>query len=540
MGKGFIESIPRAVMVTLSNPLRAMTLAKKKLSAPRVPENSSFCYVREDEKMSTTIYLYNYWSENYKIERPEITFNILNADGKNLGKKSVVLEPNASAAVRVGDILTHVNVPTPFEGTVLTTITSPHLVDKRPLQMNVDYFYANGSRVSGVHSQWGKLSEPKKEMLASFHVDVKPDINTHVVFRNTFHQTKNVPGVHAQLSLINHRGVKMVQNYPDISPHGMKKISVRDHFPNTETFLEGKHGNLEVTSSAEMGRCLFYHEMSDGSFCFDHATQYLGEQEDFAFTLEQMKQMGIGTVGVGPVYVSGERDTYVIPFADFFQKETVYSLDLTIFDANGKTILMRPRAATIHPGETPRIAMGSLLSEEGISLPFEGVYRLSYHVAETIPRYPRTFHTITGYTFPRGKTEYQFDSGLFNMPTHNFSNEYQTSKIFSRVLVNENFNTMIFLTNASGETGYSKTSATTLSVFDPSGKTVAEKTIAIPANGCVFVHLEKEFPSLKKDLSEGNGVGTVKVRDRTTRIVGAHFILGPNGDWLASDHLVGG
>lgn len=533
-------TLTRSLQMIIFHPLKAFSLLKKKLKQPRVPENSSYCYFVENEELSTVIYLYNYWSENYKIERPEIKFHLLDMEGNEKGTHVVFLSPNGCAAVKGNDLLSAAGIQS-FEGSVLTTITHPLLVQGRPLQMNVDYFFANGKKVTGVHSQWGINAEPKDEVLASFHVQVHSDRDTFVVFRNTLH-TKHAPRAEpVTIELLNHKGEKKETTLSTIPPMGMRKVSVRELFPESDSFLDGKPGNLNVTSHTEMGRCLFYHhDANENEYTFNHATQNLLLNGNGFYTLDEMKRMGIGPVGAGPVRVEGKWDTYLLPFVDFFEDVDHYFLDLCVFDHAGKKILERPQHLKMTPRTVTRIDFNEVLSKGNVPQPFSGSFRLSFHIEERTPKYPKGLHYIAGFSHGNHHTEFQFDSGLFNMPTHNLSNEYQTSKIFSRALSTNEFQTSIFLINSSGETGYAKESKTQLYVFDAEGKTIGEKTIKLPANGSQFISLEEEFPNMKNDLSSCHGNGVIKVRDRTTRISGFHFIQDRKGNFQCSDHLVGG
>lgn len=535
------KSLTRTIGVVLQNPLRALSLAAKKLQKPAIPENSSFCYVREDEHVQTVIYLYNYWSENYKIEKPQITFELITSEGNAMGKYPVTLEPNGSATVRVADIISHVGAKKPFEGSVLATIASPNLVEGRPLQMNVDYFHSNGKRVSGVHSQWGLTTEKQHELLASFHVVVDKETDTHVVLRNTLSKKSKHQTISPKLILTNHSGKKIETTIPPIPPHGMARVNVRELFPDAQTFLEGKAGNLEVSTETIMGRCLFYHHNpAKNTFTFDHATQHHGMKKDFSYTLEEMQCMGIGPVAVGPVRVDKKEDTYILPFVDFLGEEKEYAMDLSIFDQEGKRILHQEKILTLHPSAVPRLHLQPLLEKAKIALPFHGSFQLSMHASPTNAKFPRTFHIISGYSTLNQVTEYQFDSGLFNMPENNLSNEYQTTKIFSRIMATPEHSTLLCLINASGGKEYARASSTQIAVFNTSGQTIGEKTIVIPPRGCAFVYLSKEFPNLVQALSSSGGNGSVKVRDRTARIVGPHIILDQQGEFQCTDHLVGG
>ncbi len=530
----------RSLQMIIFHPLRAFSLLKKKLKQPRVPENSSYCYFVENGDVNTTIYLYNYWSENYKIERPEIKFHLLDMDGNEKGTHTVTLPPNGCAAVKGKDLLAAAGMDS-LEGSVLTTITNPLLVQGRPLQMNVDYFFANGKKVTGVHSQWGINPDPKDEQLASFHIQVHTTQDTFVVFRNTLHKKHAPRAEPVSMELINHKGEKRETTLSTIPPMGMRKVSVKELFPGSEAFLDGKPGNLKVSSHTEMGRCLFYHhDAEENEYTFNHATQNLLFNGNGSYTLEEMKRMGIGPVGAGPVRVEGKWDTYLLPFVDFFEDVDHYFLDLCLFDGSGKKILELPQHVKMTPRTVTRIDFADVLAKGGISTPFEGSFRISFHIEERITKYPKGLHYIAGFSHGKHHTEFQFDSGLFNMPTHNLSNEYQTSKIFSRALSTNDFQTSIFLINSSGETGYAKESTTQLYVFDAEGKTIGEKTIKLPANGSRFITLEEEFPTMKEALASSQGNGVVKVRDRTARISGFHFIQDRKGNFQCSDHLVGG
>jgi hypothetical protein len=238
--------------------------------------------------------------------------------------------------------------------------------------------------------------------------------------------------------------------------------------------------------------------------------------------------------------VRGGLDTYVLPFVDFPPGISEYAFDLTVFNASGEEVARTHEPLVLHPGAVPILRFKELLPTMGIKLPFEGSFRLSYHLREETPTYIKGFHFIAGHQEGSYRTEYQWDAGLFNMPTHNLSNEYQTTKVFCRILVNDRFKTSVFLVNPSGERGYSRSTKTNLTIFNPEGNVIGEKLISLPPNGSVTLDLEEHFPGVRERLSPWGGSGIFKVRDTTSRVTGFHYVQDRHGNYLAADHLFGG
>lgn len=534
--------IGSVVQTVVQNPVKALYFARTKLIKPKLIENSSFFYAREDEEMSTVLYVYNYWSENYKIERPELTYTLLDAAGRDLGSMSLTLEPNSVNAVPVSKIMDACHVSKPFEGSVLGTIASEKLFDKRPFQMNVDYFYDNGKKMTSVHSQGGFAPYPDEELQTSYHISGEENQETFLVIRNTltgkrFNGKKFAPVI----SLLNHRGERIEKKGPVIPPKGMARVKITELFPEARAFLDGKAGNAEVKLGAEVLRSLFYiYDSKKKTYSFNHGTEHKTVNPKSFFTYSEMKQMGVGPVNDNWLIENVDLHTRSIPCVNICEGESSYHLDLTIFDEAGKKIGMKEKVCTVSRGTVPTLDFSEILSTMSVQTPFQGTFQLSLHAEEGTQKYPRTFSLITEFYNDAQHGGVQFDSGLLNMPTHNLSNEFQTTKIFGRVIANEKFKTKIGLINGSGEAGCTRASNSQIMLIGGDGKIIDEKTILLPPNGAQMISLEESFPEIQKQLASWNGVGLIKVRDRTCRVIGYHFVENRHNELMAVDHLVGG
>lgn len=538
-----LSGVQAAIHTAIENPIKALYFARKTVHKPKTIQNSSFCWISEGAEFSTTLYLYNYWSENYKIERPTVVFAVYDVHGKLKGEYPATLEPNGTTSFPVATILEKIGVSLPFEGSILGKITSEKLADKRPFQMNVDYFYDNGKKITSVHSQGGLASYPDTEIQTSFHVSSEPHQETYFIVRNCLDGSMlNGKAFAPTIALLNHKGQRLTAKGPKIPPRGLARIRTRELFPQLDSFLEGKPGNAEIEVGAEVLRSLFYiYDTKTHTYTFNHGTEHKTVYSEHFFTLEQMNQMGIGPVGVGWIIEDNQQHTRLIPCVNICEGEDEYGLNLTLFDTSGKVLVHKEGFTIVRRGETPSIEMHDWIKKAGIASPFTGTFRLSMQAREQNKKYPKLFSFITEFYDKHDLAGVQFDSGLHNMPTHNLSNEFQTTKVFSRIHESGTFHTRIGLINSSGEKGCTRESNTLIQLLGGNGAILGEKTIIIPPNGSRWINLEECFPTIHQDLKPWGGIGTIKVRDRTCRVVGFHFVgRKKESTFLAVDHLFGG
>lgn len=536
------QVLQKAVSTLVKNPLKAWRFASSKLVKKTVVENSSFCWVKEDEEFSTVLYLYNYWSENYKIQEPVLNLTLLDSAGKDYGVLKVRLLPDETRAIPVSELMQSLGVSKPFEGSVLAMISEKGLVENRPFQMNVDYFYAGGKKVTAVHSQGGFALLPDGEIQTSFHISADPKQDTFLIVRNSLNGDGfNKKTFSPVITLLNHKGEQLQAKGPSIAPKQVVRISVKNLFPQAEDFLESKPGNAEIRLGAKVLRNMFYiYDEQIKTYCFNHATEHKTADTTRYFTPEQVQLMGIGPVGVNWVLDDGSLHTRLIPCINLCEGEKSYYLDLAAFYPDGSLALSEEKVSKVSKGEVPVIEFPRLLKKHKVRIPFEGTFRLSIHHSPEIKKYPSGFSYITEYYDKARWTAIQFDSGLFNMPNYNLAKEFQTTKVFSRVIYNNDFYTSIGLVNPSGETGCNRISNTNVRLLNAKGDVVGEKTIQLPTNSSVWVDLKEWFPDIEEHLKDSKGIGTVKVRDRTCRVIGFHFVDDCNKISLAGCHMFGG
>ena len=165
-------------------------------------------------------------------------------------------------------------------------------------------------------------------------------------------------------------------------------------------------------------------------------------------------------------------------------------MDIRVFDAGGELRAKIPEALTLCPDETRVLVMARVLASVGIGEPFRGMVeaRLSPRRDQAVMPGPGMFNVNTLWSAGGAVTQSTNQSlGHANSrcATPHFLSPKRT-KMFGRVVANQDYETMLSLMNPSSEEGYATPSDTKIEVRDASGARHRYSTLVIPPveSGC--------------------------------------------------------
>src|SRR5579883_1828257 len=81
---------------------------------PEVTKNQGQCWFFESEDFHTRVYVYNYWTENYKIPNATLTYTLFDSAGKQVGTGSEPLSENYTAAFDSRELIPRHGLRRPF------------------------------------------------------------------------------------------------------------------------------------------------------------------------------------------------------------------------------------------------------------------------------------------------------------------------------------------------------------------------------------------------------------------------------------------
>jgi hypothetical protein len=249
-----------------------------------------------------------------------------------------------------------------------------------------------------------------------------------------------------------------------------------------------------------------------------------------------------------PIWASfvQETDEFHTHFSFFnnWQPKNTYSVDVRLFDADGRQRSLVRNALTLGHNETKVLSIADFLNAEGIPTPFLGMLeaRLVTPAGQDQVPGPGMLQADTIWTTSRGVTQSNNQSlGHANSPRgpQHFLSPKRT-KMFGRIVANDRHDTMLSLMNLSSETGYATTSDTEIAVCDASGKRRQTRKITLPPHGSIWMSFNELFPNLPEFLDESRGVSSVVVIDKTVKLIGYLGLRDRTHGTIGMDHLFGG
>ena len=499
--------------------------------------SSSFCWIKEGEGVSTRVYVYNYWSENYGLSRVRLQWALYGPDGRRVGRGVRPLRRDETIVIAAADLAREAGVALPFEGNLVCQLRDRRLRRGLPVQMLGEYLNHDGTP-SCVHSQWGffEPTRPKGAAGGHIHVIADGDYDTVIVPQNCS-RSRRASDVRAnapRVTLYNAAGESRSATATAVAPCGFARLSVRDLVPDADIFFAGRSGNARVEMWTPSIRTFHYHRKRDGSISVNHAAGDYASQPERVVPLPYaaLERLDRGPLAVAVAWEGdGVSSRYVLH--NNYVPVGAHHFDARVYDTAGKLILHRPEHVVLGPRQTRVITLASLLAEASITAPFRGTVQFALSLRPELTVYPPVFQLISEMSASGRIAGADAGSDIFNAPPGR-------TKVFARVVENSDYETWFCVSNVASNPAQAGPSSTTVSLISGDGMARLTTTVEISAQGAVFARTSDLFPEAAAFLAPGGGLGLVKVRDVTRRLYGYHMLRHRRTGALAMDHLIGG
>jgi len=512
----------------------------------RPMSHSTLLWFREDPTCHTRVTMRNYFSLNYGIPNPEYTFALHDSDGTRLVSWVHTARPDETIVVDSAVVCRKFSLGHRFEGTLIAEVQNRRLDPPRFLRANVDY-YNEAGMITTVHDQGRLARTPRRDAQSLVYVRHDSEFETGIVLQNwyRFRRSPREYFAEAEIELLNSAGAKRTAAAPRIPGCASRYVSLAELFPDAIDFLGGRVGGLRIRSNIAMGRSIpVVRSRTTGFSAVSHT---VGDHDPQVYQRDVVKA-ATPDDRWAPVWCSfvAETDDVRTEYSIFnnWVPVATYNVDLRISDAAGVLRAKLPGALQLKPDETKVLRMREVLRSAGVNLPFHGTVEarlVAVDNQEVMPG-PGMLQMNTVWTSGGALTQSNNQS-LGHLNTTFTDAHYlspRRTKMFGRVISNQDHDTMLSLMNPSSDELYDRASKTEVTVNDASGTRKQSVSLTIPPHGSVWVSLDELFPNLSDFLSESHGVSSILVIDPTVKLTGylgvRHRATGATG----IDHLFGG
>lgn len=505
----------------------------------RVPvTNSGFCWIKEGNGISTRLYVYNYWSENYGVPSVRLRWTLFDAAGRRRGTGVRTLAADATAVIAGTDLLRDAGVASPFEGNVVCELTDRRLKAGRPVQMLGEYLGDDGT-ASCVHSQWGFFdrNRPRGAAGGHMHVLADEDYETVIVPQNCSRSRRDGGLANApRVTIYNAAGEARTVTLPPVASGGFAHAAVRDLVEDPTAFFGGRSGNVRVEMATPSIRAFHYHRRRDGAISVNHGA---GDYASFPERVRPTPRATCDALGLASLAVAPAWNEHCVTSRYVLHNNYVpvgaYAFDVRLYDTAGTMVAERKQAIHLAPRETRVVTLRELVGETG-DAPFRGTAQFALALHDGATAYPPSFQLVVELWAAGRVAATDAGSDLFNAP----GASGQRTKIFGRVVESASYETWICLAYPSADRDNGRPSATTVSLMTADSAARRTTTVALRPQGAVFARIGDLFDGAAEYLGAGQGVGLVKVRDTTAWLYGYHLLRHRGTGALATDHLIGG
>lgn len=510
----------------------------RQAKAPTLVENSSFTWAVAEEDRTTLVWIHNYWSDGYGIDRPEIVSTLLDSSGTSLKDWRVVLEPDSTHVVDVREICRELGLGLPFEGELLMRVAHEKLFAGRPLQAFAEYVRDDGE-ATGVHGQYGLMRTPAAQVVGTMRVEARADMRTAVIVTNPYLGPGGPHPLRARLTVLSADGRQQSAGVPSVPSMGTRRVYLDEAFPNLEAFLEGEPGHFLLKLPCPSSRIANFIEYADGSRVANHGT------------IDRTFDQGAGapagwtaSVPVASTFVRCDehRDT-VLSFSNNWGPIAAdYSVTSTFYSLAGVSLATYTRTVP-HLG-FHHVSARELLSRAGISGPTVAHAEITIKPESEVSESPAQFDVLLGYyKADQLVAEVQVGAEFINgdIPPGVRLPDVRRTRVFGRVAVGDGRRTRVFLAHPSGCQGpYDKVAQPLFTLIDMAGTSRSTwQAPEMPPHSALLVDIDEIFPDARQLLGPTNS-GTVRVRDTEARLFGYYTTETDGATTFPICHLIGG
>jgi hypothetical protein len=502
--------------------------------------HSCICWVCEDRNFHTRVYLFNYWPEAYGLSDVIYELSLHGRDGQKIHSWEVPMRPQETKRVEFQRVLREQGVETPFEGNLV--VRTRNLASRRWVQVRANVDYYGNNFVTSVHEQGWLMNYRRRETHSHVPVVDNDRFETSIVLTNCF-EYKRDPSEFVSRPRIEVFGptgeALATTRLAPVSSCGARRLVLGEAIPDLAKMLKGEEGDLRLFS-VDPGRVLFFiKDKKTGQCWVDHAS--VDRTIPARIMSRQMRQICGEGSALTALAVEGKGVHTRYKFFNNLGLSFDYDLRIRLFTAEGEKILDIPNFFQWRRYETKVVYLKDLLDGCHVSDGFTGHIHVSLSENGKRAIYPMSFDVIAELYDGDAAQGVALASSLYNSGVRRkYLFEPPRTRIFSRVLVNEQYGTAVHVINSSTRMDYQQQARPVVTLFDGSGIGSLEAELAIPPHGSVWLDVEEIFPEACKFLDKSGGVGQVRIRDSNARLQAIHILRPRSGGVPAIDHFIGG
>jgi len=354
------------------------------------------------------------------------------------------------------------------------------------------------------------------------------------------------------LELRNGAGEALRARAPNLGPHEMRELRIREAFPTAREFLKGEPGNILVKSyPQDLRRYRFLVKTTNrrtGSFSLDHA-YYMSRVAAITYPPADHARLGKGYMFPHSVVINDTVRTSVMLYNNELEdREKV--LGMLLYDAQGHEVRHDRHAATLPPRGFVHFDFQKYLNLADHES-FDGHFEFYYAEPCTADgQFAARLHGQVIYDSPNARESTQVDAAV---PWHSprgfvrpeWVLNYQTVFMVVPYFCTGELDTRIHLANVSHAWDFHDPASFRFELVDQDGCVVDQREVVIAPNA----HVHESFRNLfKRQPRDGVGLVFVKALDPDFSWVPLHYFIecrraavttSDHGQGLYAYHLIG-
>jgi hypothetical protein len=509
--------------------------------------HSTLIWFREDPDCHTRLTMRNYLTMNYGIPNPVYRFVLLDADGQRVTQWERTARRDETLVVDSAALSKELGLGAHFEGTLGIEVQHPTLFPRRHLRANVDYYSPSRFNTT-VHDQGSYIALPKRDTQTLVYVLEDDEYETGIVLQNGYRYRRKPSEFMAKatLELLDYKGLAISAPLAPFPAGGTRLVWLQEVFPMLREFLGGRPGGLRIRSNVPLPRSIPVIRSKRTAYLAVNHT--VGDMDPALYTREMLRSTDVPRDAWAPIWSSLilESEEYRTVFAFFnnWLPKASYTLDIRLYDSSGNSIVVVPQAFMVRPNETYVLQIRELLSVYGVGLPFCGSVEARLTPRDDLDDFPGpgvpSVNTIwsSAQSITLSNNQSLWFANATRMPEHFLAP--RRTKMFGRVVSNEESETWIALNNLSSDACYATPSETQIIITQASGDKRLERTVNIPGHGTFFASLDELFPGLDAFLRESYGVSSLLIVDKRVKLIGYLMLRNKFSGAIGIDHLFGG
>lgn len=499
-------------------------------------KQSTLVFTKISSEWNTLITLFNYWSFNYSKKNISFIVEYVNSDGECIYKKNYELLDKNTKIIDVSKELNEIGI-FEFEGSTRLNLSFDKLVSELPLQLLADYIFCDN--ISCVHGQ-GSLTDyqyPQRSHMIS--VKEHDGWRTSFDLKNNYIGKEELPFNEAKIELFNFKGLSKKIKIPLPKKGSGKRYYISNIFNDISPFLGDKNGHLRVTTPYKSHRTFYIQEnVKSKSITVNHGTveHNFNYPEWSGIPIDNYKKIKSAPRTIAPVLINKDLTSGVILINTFGPPEGKRVLKIDFFSETGSDKPAKVYELELDKRETKTLMFKDLINDDNfcghaaIYLPYRDIDNLDY---------PRQVDCIPIIEKGGDSASTHVGSAVFNIET---SNEYfrkSGTRIFSRMLNSDKFETEAIIIYPTSNQPSPKNGLAEISFIKESGDIISREII-IPRNGLVKLKFDK-FDNEVTNFLTNQTHYTLMVKSKNFKFYGFHLTTKKNSSrGIAMDHFFGG